>query len=64
MNFRIIIKNLAADPKIGFLTKSISKPFGRATAMPTAWKLRYKNNLENNSTFPSAVTSVEVDPSI
>ena len=27
---RIIMKNLAADPEIGFLTKSISKPFGRA----------------------------------
>ena len=36
---RIIMKNLAADPEIGFLTKSISKPFGRATAMPTAREL-------------------------
>ena len=34
MNFRIKTKNHAADPDIGFLTKSISKPFGRA--MPTA----------------------------
>ena len=39
MNFRIIKKNHAADPGIGFLTKSISKPYGRATAMPTAWDL-------------------------
>ena len=39
MNFRIITKNHAADPEIGFLTKSISKPNGRATAMPTAWEL-------------------------
>ena len=31
MNLRIIKKNRAADPEIGFLTKSIS--------MPTAWKL-------------------------
>ena len=40
MNLRIIAKNLAADPEIGFLTKSILKPFGRATALPTAWKLK------------------------
>ena len=39
MNLRIITKNHAADPEIGFLTKSISKPNDRATAMPTAWKL-------------------------
>ena len=36
MNLRIITKNHAADPEIGFLAKSISKPYGRATAMPTA----------------------------
>ena len=39
MNSRIITKNHAADPEIGFLTKSISKPYGRATAIPTAWEL-------------------------
>ena len=39
MNLRIIAKNHAADPEVGFLTKSISKPNGCATAMPTAWKL-------------------------
>ena len=39
MNLRVITKNHAADPEIGFLTKSISKPNGRATAMPTAWEL-------------------------
>ena len=39
MNLRIITKNPAADPERGFLTKSISKPNGRATAMPTAWEL-------------------------
>ena len=38
MNFRIITKNHAADPKIGFLTKSISKPNGYATAMPPGWE--------------------------
>ena len=39
MNLRIIAKNHAADPVKGFLTKSISKPNGRSTAMPTAWEL-------------------------
>ena len=33
MKLRIITKNYAADPKIGFPTKSISK------TMPTAWEL-------------------------
>ena len=32
MNLRIIMKNHAADPEIGFLPKSISKPNGCATA--------------------------------
>ena len=36
---RIKTKNHTADPEIGFLTKSISKPYGRATAMPTAWEI-------------------------
>ena len=40
MNLRIITENHEADPEIGFLTKSISKPYGRATAMPLAWELR------------------------
>ena len=39
MNLRVIKKNHAADPEIGFLTKSFSKPNGRATAMPTTWEL-------------------------
>ena len=39
MNLRIIIKNHAADLEIEFLEKSISKPNGYATAMPTAWEL-------------------------
>ena len=38
-NLRIIPKNHAADPEIGFLKKSISKPYGRAMAMPPAWEL-------------------------
>ena len=40
MNLRTMTKNRAADPEIGFLTKSTSKPYGRATAKPPAWKLR------------------------
>ena len=37
INFKIITKNHAADPEVGFLTKTISKPYGRATAMSPAW---------------------------
>ena len=36
MNLRMITKNHAADPEIGLLAKSISKSYGRATAMPPA----------------------------
>jgi len=36
MNLRIISKYLAAYPEIEFFTKSISTPYGRATAMPPA----------------------------
>ena len=39
MNLRIITKNHAGDSEIGFLTKSISKSYGRAMAMPIAWGL-------------------------
>ena len=39
MYLRIITKNHAAYPEIGSLIKSISKPYGRATAMPPAWFL-------------------------
>ena len=39
INLRIITKNHAADPEIGFLTKSISKANGYGTAMPPAWEL-------------------------
>ena len=41
MNLRIIRKNHAADPEIEFLIKSISKPYGRAMVMPTAWELHH-----------------------
>ena len=33
---RIKLKNHVADPEKGFLKKSISKAYGRATAMPRA----------------------------
>ena len=36
----MIMKNHAADPEIGFLTKSYSKPYVHTMAMPTAWDLR------------------------
>ena len=42
MNLRIITKNHAADSEIGFLTKSILKPYGRATALPTAWEIKIR----------------------
>ena len=47
MNLRITTKNHEADPEIGFLTKSISKPYGRATTMPLAWELKAGQNFEN-----------------
>ena len=40
MNFRVITKNDAVDSEIGFLTKSISKPYGRSTSMPPALELK------------------------
>ena len=44
MNLRIITKSHAGapagDPEKAFLTKSISKPYSRATAMPPAWELK------------------------
>ena len=36
MTLRTIIENHVADSEIEFLTKSISKLYGRATARPTA----------------------------
>ena len=40
MNLKIKTKNHAADPEKSFLTKSISKPYGRVTAMSPVWELR------------------------
>ena len=37
----MILENHAADQEIGFLTKSISKPFSHATTMPPAWELSF-----------------------
>ena len=39
MNLRMITKNRTADLGMGFLTKSILKPYGRAAATPTACEL-------------------------
>ena len=39
MNLKIITKNYKADSEIGFLTKSILKPYARAILMPPAWEL-------------------------
>ena len=39
MNLSIVMKKHVADPEIGFLTKSILLPYGRATAIPLTWKL-------------------------
>ena len=36
---RKITKNHAADPEIGFRTKSILKPYEHSAVMPTAWEL-------------------------
>ena len=46
MNLRIITKRIAADPEIGFLTKSISKADGYGTAMPPAWELKMLKQCE------------------
>ena len=45
MNLRLITKNHAADPEIGFLTKPISKPYDCAMAMSQAWELNGLNSL-------------------
>ena len=53
MNLSMITKNHTADPEIGFLTRSISKAYGRAMAMPPAWELK-KFILEGR--FPICLT--------
>ena len=49
MNLMIIRKNNAIDPKAGFLTKSVSKPYDCATAMPPAWELSEMTNFTQSS---------------
>ena len=51
INLRIITKNHAAEPEIGFLIKSISKPYGRATAMPAAWEVIFIRDYVANRVF-------------
>ena len=45
MNLRIITKNHVADPEKKFITKFIPKPYGRATALPTASELKSRSFL-------------------
>ena len=56
MNLRIITKNHAADSEIGFLTKSVSNPQGRETAMPPAWELKTSQDLITLMTVDSEST--------
>ena len=39
INLKIVTKNHAGNSEKRFLAKSISKPYGCATALPTAWDL-------------------------
>ena len=62
MNLRMIKRNHATDQEKGFLTKSISKFNGCATAMPTAWELRFvieKNNILYLAEFLSKLTHLD-----
>ena len=56
MNLNTLTKNHEAVPEIGFLTKSISKPYGRSTAMPPAWELK----LKVNRIFGSHLTDLQI----
>ena len=38
LNYWIMTKNHIVDPEIGFLTKSILKPYGHTAAMPVVWE--------------------------
>ena len=53
MNLRIITKNHVADPEIGLLTISISKPYGHATPMPPAWELTKSAKFSTNNFLSS-----------
>ena len=60
MNLSIIAQNHAADPEIGFLTKSISKSYGRATAMSPAWELILKRKMKIYDLQISKKTRLEI----
>ena len=62
MSIRIITKTHEADPKIGFLPKSISKPNGFATAMPTTWELKFVlwTRLKIRYNFVTPISEVKV----
>ena len=47
MNLRIITKNHVADPEIGFLTKSISKPYADSVGV----KIESPNKLKLTDPF-------------
>ena len=49
INFMMITKSDVADRELEFLTKFISKPYGRETAMPLAWDERIveSNEIKN-----------------
>ena len=57
MNLRILTKNHEAYPEKGFLTKSISKPYDRATTMPPAWELRKIKPFPMAPVLPSGLHS-------
>ena len=54
MKLKIITKKYAVDPAIQFPDKLISKPFGRATAMPTAWALKKKYSKLTLASIPAS----------
>ena len=54
------MKNYAADQEIGFLTKSISQLYDRATAMPPAWELILKRKMKIYDLQISKKTRLEI----
>ena len=56
MNLRIITNNNAANPEKGFLTASISRPYGRTRVITTAWKLTDTGEDSNLSTGENVKT--------
>ena len=57
LNLKMVAKNHVADPEIGFLTKSISKPYDRATTMSPAWELRKIKPFPMAPVLPSGLHS-------